>query len=67
MNINGTDITMLLDWNVSILGFSDNGQSIIFRKASEDRENDGVYVIDIDGENLMHLAYFDDEFLDMWQ
>ncbi len=67
MNLDGTDVTLLLDWDVSILGFSKENDSVIFRKVAEDGGYGGIYVMDIDGENLLYLAYFDNNFLKEWQ
>ncbi|MBT7069519.1 MAG: hypothetical protein HN975_01350 [Anaerolineae bacterium] len=67
MDIDGTDETLLLNWYVSIMGFSEDGNSVIFRRAAEDDSYGGIYAINLDGKKLLHLAYFDDDFLTEWQ
>lgn len=57
--------TCLLDWNVGLLGFSESGEELIFEGRSSEHEAWAIYVINIDGSDLRHLAYFDD-YLASW-
>jgi Tol biopolymer transport system component len=66
MNINGTDVTLLIDWYTSVLTFSADGEEVVFCKIPEEGGCEGIYVINLDGTNLRHLAYFDEEFLSQW-
>jgi Tol biopolymer transport system component len=57
--------TLLLDWELGVKGFSNNGQDIIFEGRPNEKSTWGIYLINIDGTNLRHLTYFD-EFLEEW-
>jgi Tol biopolymer transport system component len=67
MNLNGTDVKLLLDWYVAVLAFSVDDRSVVFCKIPEEGGCEGIYVIDLDGKNLQHLTYFDKEFLAQWK
>lgn len=56
---------LLLEWEVSTKGFSDDSQQIIFEGRPDPKSPWGIYIINIDGTNLRHLTYFD-EFLEEW-
>jgi len=57
--------TVLLNWEVGVKGFSDDGQEIILEGRLNKKSPWGIYIINIDGTNLRHLTYFD-EFLEEW-
>ena len=59
------EFTQLLDWEVGVLGFSPDGIEIVFKAKQTERSPWAIYIINIDGTNLRHLAYFDD-FLEEW-
>lgn len=65
MDIDGENKTLLLDWEVGVRGFSDDGKEIIFKGRRDEKSPWGIYIINIDGTNLRHLTYFD-EFLEEW-
>ncbi len=65
MDIDGDNKTLLLDWEVGVRGFSDDGEEIIFKGRLDEKSPWGIYIINIDGTNLRHLTYFD-EFLEEW-
>lgn len=56
---------LLLEWEVSTKGFSNDSQQIIFEGRPNPKSPWGIYIINIDGTNLRHLTYFD-EFLEDW-
>ncbi len=56
---------LLLEWEVSTKGFSDDSHQIIFEGRPTPKSPWGIYIINIDGTNLRHLTYFD-EFLEEW-
>jgi len=55
----------LLDWEVIVKGFSNDSEQIIFQGRPKDKSPWGIYIMNTDGTNLRHLAYFD-EFLEDW-
>ena len=65
MDIDGDNKTLLLNWEVGVRGFSDDGKDIIFEGRPDEKSPWGIYIINIDGTNLRHLTYFD-EFLEEW-
>lgn len=65
MDIDGDNKTLLLNWEVGVRGFSDDGKEIIFKGRRDEKSPWGIYIINIDGTNLRHLTYFD-EFLEEW-
>lgn len=65
MDIGGENKTLLLNWEVGVRGFSDDGKEIIFKGRLDEKSPWGIYIINIDGTNLRHLTYFDD-FLEEW-
>ena len=65
MDIDGENKTLLLDWEVGVKGFSEDGKEIIFKGRRDEKSPWGIYIINIDGTNLRHLTYFD-EFLKEW-
>ena len=64
-NLETDQKTLLLDWAVSVLGFSDDGNEIIIKARKNRKSPRGIYIINSDGTNLRHLAYFD-AFLEEW-
>ncbi len=67
MDLDGTDVKLLLDWYVAVLAFSTDNRSVVFCKIPEEGGCEGIYVIDLDGKNLQQLTYFDKEFLAQWK
>jgi Tol biopolymer transport system component len=67
MNLDGTDVKLLLDWYVAVFAFSTDNRSVVFCKSAEEGGCEGVYVIDLDGKNLRQLTWFDKEFLAQWK
>jgi Tol biopolymer transport system component len=65
MDIDGENKILLLNWEVAVKGFSDDGKEIIFQGRPDQKSPWGIYIINIDGSNLRHLTYFDD-FLEEW-
>jgi Tol biopolymer transport system component len=65
MDLETDEKTLLLNWDLGVLGFSASGEEIIFEGRPNGWSPWRIYVINIDGTNLRHLAYFDD-FLDEW-
>jgi len=65
MDVDGENKTLLLNWEVGVRGFSDDGKEIIFEGRPDEKSSWGMYIINIDGTNLHHLTYFD-EFLEEW-
>jgi len=67
MDVDGKNLHTILDWHraVIILALSDDGREIVFLDVPEERKLPHLYIIDIEGENLRHLAYFD-QFLAEW-
>ncbi len=65
MDIDGGNKTLLLNWEVGVRSFSDDGKEIIFKGRPDEKSPWGIYIINIDGTNLRHLTYFD-EFLEEW-
>jgi len=59
------EFTQLLDWEVGVLAFSPDGNEIVFKAKQTEKSPWAIYIINIDGTNLRHLAYFDD-FLEEW-
>ena len=61
MDVDGKNLHTILDWHraVIVLALSDDGREIVFMDVSEEGKPPQLYIIDIDGENLRHLAYFD--------
>lgn len=55
----------LLNWEVGVLSFSLDGEEIVFKAKQNKKSPWRIYIMNIDGSNLRHLAYFDD-FLDEW-
>lgn len=66
MDIDGANDHTILDWKyqIHVLAVSEDGEEVIL---IDDPENGTkkIFVINIDGTNLRHLAYFDD-FLAEW-
>jgi Tol biopolymer transport system component len=67
MDLDGTDVKLLLDWYVAVFAFSTDNRSVVFCKIPEEGGCEGIYVIDLDGKNLQQLTYFDKEFLAQWK
>lgn len=67
MDLDGTDVKLLLDWYGSVYAFSTDNRSIVFCKFAEEVGCAGIYIIDLDGKNLQQLTYFDKEFLGQWK
>ncbi len=67
MKPDGTDVRLLLSWYVGILTFSADSHSVVFCKIPEEGGCEGVYIIDLDGQHLQQLTYFDKEFLGQWK
>ncbi len=67
MDLDGTDVKLLLDWYVAVLAFSTDNRSVVLCKIPEEGGCEGIYVIDLDGKNLRQLTYFDKEFLAQWK
>ena len=65
MDISGKNKKLLFDWIIGVLGFSKDGKEIIFEGRPDMDAPRGIYIINIDGSNLRHLAYLD-EFLKEW-
>jgi Tol biopolymer transport system component len=67
IDINGKNVETILEWHraVNVMALSTSGTEIIFMDRYDEKEHPGLYMIDITGENLRHLAYFD-EFLADW-
>jgi Tol biopolymer transport system component len=65
MDITTDQRTLLLSWDLGVLGFSESGEEIIFEGRPSESAPWAIYIISIDGGDLRHLAYFDD-FLDDW-
>jgi Tol biopolymer transport system component len=67
MDNDGANNQTILDWNwpIYVLAISDDGEEVIQIDEPNDGSTDMIYVINIDGTNLRHLAYFD-EFLADW-
>ena len=65
MDVDGENKRNILGWDVGILGFSEDGKEIIFESRPDQDDFWGIYIINIDGSNLRHLAYLDD-FLAEW-
>ncbi len=65
MDITSDQKTLLLNWDVGLLGFSKSGEEIIFEGRPSEKAPWAIYIINIDGSNLHHLAYFDD-FMEDW-
>jgi len=67
MDIDGTNEHTILDWKwpIYVQGVSEDGEEVILIEEPTDGSTDKLYVINIDGTNLRHLAYFDD-FLAGW-
>jgi len=67
MDIDGANKLTILDWKwpIYIRGLSVDGEEVILIEEPTDGSTIKLYVIDIDGTNLRHLAYFD-EFLADW-
>jgi Tol biopolymer transport system component len=59
MNLDGSDVKLLVDWYSSVLGFSSDGKQIVFCKTSNEGGCEGIYIVNLDGTNLMKLEYFD--------
>ena len=61
IDVDGKNLHTILDWRraVIVLALSDDGNQIVYRDVSEEGKPPQLYIIDIDGENLRHLAYFD--------
>jgi len=67
MDIDGKNDHLILDWNrpVNILAISTDGEEVIFIDRPKSGKFVKMYLIQVDGTNLRHLAYFDD-FLADW-
>lgn len=65
MDLETDEKTLLLNWDLGVLGISRLGDEIVFEGRPNHRSPWRIYIINIDGTNLRHLAYFDD-FLDEW-
>ena len=67
MDIDGKNDHLILDWNgpVNILAISTDGEEVIFIDRPKSGKFVKMYLIQVDGTNLRHLAYFDD-FLAGW-
>ncbi|MGB2964426.1 MAG: hypothetical protein WBB69_10625 [Anaerolineales bacterium] len=65
MDVDGDNKKAILEWDVGIKGFSDDGKEVIFVSRPDKDGPRGIYIINIDGSNLRHLAYLDD-FLAEW-
>jgi Tol biopolymer transport system component len=66
MDIDESNIIQLIEWHARVLTFSADGNEVVFCKFHDDGGCEGIYVINLDGTNLRHLAYFDDVFLSKW-
>lgn len=65
MDLETDQKTLLLNWDLGVLGFSESGDEIVFEGRPNHRSPRRIYIINIDGTDLRHLAYFDN-FLDEW-
>lgn len=67
MDTDGNNKSTILDWDnpVRVLEISKDGQEIIFLESDRDGNPTRLFVINREGTNLRHLAYFDD-FLVEW-
>jgi len=65
MDLETDEKTILLNWDLGVLGFSKSGDEILFEGRPNEKSPWAIYIINIDGTNLRHLAYFDD-FLEEW-
>ncbi len=67
MDIDGKNDHMILDWNspINILAISDDNEEVILIDNPGNGISEKLYIINVDGTNLRHLAYFDD-FLADW-
>jgi len=67
IEINGQNEHTILEWHraVNVLALSRDGTEIIFMDRFEEGEIPRIFIVDAYGQNLRHLAYFD-EFLTDW-
>ncbi len=65
MGADGTKREHLLRGRMVPKGFSDDGSELIFLWKTNHSEPFRIYIMDIDGSNLRHLAYLD-EYLEEW-
>jgi len=67
IDVNGKNEKTILEWHraLNVLALSEDGDKIVFMDRYEGGKPPRLYVIDADGKNLRHLAYFD-EFLKNW-
>lgn len=67
IDIDGKNLHTILDWHraLNVLALSDDGGEIIFMDRYDKGKTTKIYILDKDGTNLRHLAYFDD-FLADW-
>jgi Tol biopolymer transport system component len=67
IDIDGKNQQTILEWHraVNVLALSDEGTEIVFMDRPEGAKPPKLYLIDVDGQNLRHLAYFD-QFLAEW-
>ena len=67
IDIDGKNLHTILDWHraINVLALSDDSGEIIFMDRYDKGKTTKIYIVDKDGTNLRHLAYFDD-FLADW-
>jgi Tol biopolymer transport system component len=67
IDIDGKNLHTILDWHraINVLALSDDGGEIIFMDRYDKGKTTKIYIVNKDGTNLRHLAYFDD-FLADW-
>ena len=67
IDIDGKNLHTILDWHraINVLALSDDGGEIIFMDRYDKGKTTKIYIVNKDGTNLRHLAYFDD-FLANW-
>jgi Tol biopolymer transport system component len=65
IDIDGKNREKLIDFEGSIKAISPDGQDIILEGRPNKNYPHSIYIVDIDGQNLRHLTYFD-EFLADW-
>jgi len=67
IDIKGKNQVTILNWHraINVLALNEDGREIIFMDRPESGKKTKIYIINLDGTNLRHLAYFDD-FLADW-
>jgi Tol biopolymer transport system component len=65
INIDGSNRKRIIDFEGVIKAISPDGQDIILEGRPNENYPYSIYIVDINGDNLRHLTYFD-EFLANW-